>query len=78
MKTQTLEEEIEELKGDFRKLFEKLLPPREVREEVMRNLYNIELSFMRILKTIVDYKVQTLEELTREKPKKKAKKIEIE
>ena len=78
LKTESLEEEIEEIKGDLRRLFERILPPREVRDEVLKNLYTIELSFMKIIKTLVDYKVQTLEELTREKPKKKSKKIEIE
>ena len=78
LKTESLEEEIEEIKGDFKRLFEKLLPPKEVRDEVLKNLYAIELSFMKIIKTLVDYKVQTLEELTKEKPKKKSKKIEIE
>ncbi len=70
------EEEIREIGRSFSKLLEVFLPPKEVREEVMRNIYTIELSLLRIFKTLIDYQVEKLEE--KAEPKKKAKKIEVE
>ncbi len=75
-KEEVLEEEIREIGRSFSKLLEVFLPPKEVREEVMRNIYTIELSLLRIFKTLIDYQVEKLEE--KAEPKKKAKKIEVE
>ncbi len=78
LKTETLEEEIEEIRGSIGRLMEKLLPPKDVRDEVVRNIYAIELSFLKIVKTLIDYKVNSLEEKTSDKKKKTSKKIEVE
>ncbi|QID33853.1 hypothetical protein [Pampinifervens florentissimum] len=79
LKEESLEEQVEELRKDLFKLFEVLLPPKEVRREVMKNLYTIELSFWKIIKTIVDYEVQRLESRVEGKEKKeKVKRIEVE
>jgi len=56
-----------------------LLPPKEIRREVMRNLYTIELSFWKIFKTLVDYEVSKLEgKIEKSEKKEKVKKIEVE
>ncbi len=78
VKTQTIEGEVEELKKDLMGILSRVLPPKEVREEVVRNLYRMELSFLKIIKTLVDYKVQRLEEVSKESAPKKSKKIDIE
>ncbi len=79
LKEESLEEQVEELRKDLFKLFEVLLPPKEVRREVMKNLYTMELSFWKIVKTLVDYEVGRLESRIEEKEsKKKVKKIEVE
>ena len=58
---------------------ELLLPPKEIRREVMRNLYTIELSFWKIFKTLVDYEVSKLEgKIEKSEKKEKVKKIEVE
>lgn len=61
LEQESLEEQVEELRRDVFKVFELLLPPKEIRREVMRNLYTIELSFWKIFKTLVDYEVSKLE-----------------
>lgn len=79
LKVESLEEQIEELKGSLFKLFESFIPPKEVRQEVIKNLYTIELATLKIFKTLLDYKVESVEEKVKGKQnKKKAKKIEIE
>jgi len=79
MKPESLEEEVQELKRNILGVFETLLPPKEVREEVIRNIYNIELSFLKIFKTLLDYQVESLEKKVEGKgKKKKAQKIEVE
>lgn len=79
LKEESLEKQVEELRKDLFKLFEVLLPPKEVRREVMKNLYTIELSFWKIIKTIVDYEVQRLESIVEGREKKeKVKRIEVE
>ncbi len=61
-------------------LFSAFLPPKEVREEVLRQMKISEMAFWKALKTIIDYKVQKLEKQTepKQETKRKAKKIEIE
>lgn len=80
LKPESMQEEVEELRRSIFKLFELLLPPKEVRREVMKNLYMAELSMLRILKTILDYKVSQLERKAQEKEEKKerAKKVPVE
>ncbi|MEJ7556137.1 MAG: hypothetical protein WKI49_02105 [Aquificaceae bacterium] len=79
LREEYLEEQVEELRKDLFKLFEVLLPPKEVRREVMKNLYTIELSFWKIIKTIVDYEVQRLESRVEGREKKeRVKRIEVE
>ncbi|SNZ11103.1 hypothetical protein [Hydrogenobacter hydrogenophilus] len=80
LKPESMQEEVEELRKSMFKLFELLLPPKEVRREVMKNLYMAELSMLRILKTILDYKVSQLERKAQEKEEKKerAKKVPVE
>jgi hypothetical protein len=75
-----MQEEVEELRKSVFKLFEILLPPKEVRREVMKNLYMAELSMLRILKTLLDYKVSQLESKAQAKEEKKerAKKVPVE
>ncbi len=77
LKAESLEEEVRELRKSVFNLIEVLLPPRDVREEVKKNLYLMELSFLRIFKTLLDYQVETLEKKVQGK-KKKAQKIEVE
>ncbi len=76
---ESLEEQVEELRKDMFKVFEVLLPPKEVRREIMKNLYLMELSFLRILKTLIDYEVGKIEgKVGKEEKKEKVKKIEVE
>ncbi|EDP74574.1 hypothetical protein [Hydrogenivirga sp. 128-5-R1-1] len=79
LKVESLEEEVQELKRSILNIFEAFVPPKEVRDEVLKNLYTIELSFLKIFKTLLDYKVESLEKKVEGKgTKRKAKKIEIE
>ncbi len=79
LKVESLEEEVQELKKSLFGIFEHLLPPREVREEVIRNVYNIELSLLKIAKALLDYQVENLErKVEGRSKKKKAQKIEVE
>ncbi|HAV39966.1 MAG: hypothetical protein AB1353_07390 [Aquificota bacterium] len=79
LEQESLEEQVEELRKDVFKVFELLLPPKEIRREVMKNLYTIELSFWKILKTLVDYEVSKLEgKIEKREKKEKVKRIEVE
>lgn len=79
VRQESLEEQVEELRKDMFRFFELLLPPKEVRKEVMKNLYTMELSFWKIIKTLVDYEVRKLEGRIEGKEKReKVKKIEVE
>ncbi|MCS7308367.1 MAG: hypothetical protein NZ526_07450 [Aquificaceae bacterium] len=76
---ESLEEQVEELRKETFRLFEFFLPPKEVRREVLRNIYTIELSFWKILKTLVDYELSKVErKLEGSQQKGKVKKIEVE
>jgi mRNA-degrading endonuclease RelE of RelBE toxin-antitoxin system len=48
-------------------LLEFFLPPKEVRREIMKNIYTIELSILNIFKTLLDYKVKELEKRLEER-----------
>jgi len=81
LKVESLEEEVEQMKKEVGKLFDLFLPPKEVRREIMKNIYTIELSVLNIFKTLLDYKVKELERRLEEKgegKKEKAKKIQVE
>ncbi len=76
---ESLEQQVEELRRDLFKVLEILLPPKEVRREVIKNLYVIELSFWKILKAIVDHEVSKLEgKIEKVERKGKVKRIEVE
>lgn len=76
---ESLEEQVEELRRDMFKIFEVLLPPKEVRREIIKNVYLMELSFLKILKTLIDYEVGKIEnKVGKEEKKEKVKKIEVE
>jgi hypothetical protein len=81
LKVESLEEEVEQMKKEVGKLFELFLPPKEVRSEIIKNIYTIELSVLNIFKTLLDYKVKELERRLEEKgegKKEKVKKIQVE
>jgi hypothetical protein len=81
LKVESLEEEVEQMKKEVGKLFEFFLPPKEVRREIMKNIYTIELSVLNIFKTLLDYKVKELERRLEERgesKKEKVKKIQVE
>lgn len=81
LKVESLEQEVKEMREEVSKIFELLLPPKEVRREIMKNLYTIELSVLKIFKTLLDYKTQELEkkiEGKEEVKKEKVKRIQVE
>jgi len=81
LKVESLEEEVEQMKKEVYKMFELFLPPKEVRREIMKNIYTIELSVLNIFKTLLDYKVKELERRLEERgegKKEKVKKIQVE
>ncbi|NPA32862.1 MAG: hypothetical protein GXO04_04475 [Aquificae bacterium] len=79
LETLTLEKEIEELKGELFALLRFCIPPAEVRQEVMRNLYTIPLSLLKICRTLIDYEIKLLEERIQETQKtQKSRRIKIE
>jgi len=81
LKVESLEEEVEQMKKEVGKLFDLFLPPKEVRREIMKNIYTIELSVLNIFKTLLDYKVKELERRLEEEgegKKEKVKKIQVE
>ncbi|RMH03007.1 MAG: hypothetical protein D6699_05370 [Aquificota bacterium] len=80
LKEESLEEQVEELRKEVLKVFELLLPPKEVRREILKNLYTAQLSLLKIVKTLVDYEVERLERRVsqQEKEKKRVQKVEVE
>jgi hypothetical protein len=83
LKVESLEEEVEHMKKEVGKLFDLFLPPKEVRREIIKNIYTIELSILNIFKTLLDYKVKELERRLEERregegKKEKVKKIQVE
>ncbi|WP_461830198.1 hypothetical protein [Aquifex sp.] len=75
----SMEKELEELRREFFKFLEFCIPPKEVREEVMKNLYTIPLSVLKIMKALLDYEIKLLEERIKETEKKpKSKRIALE
>ena len=78
LETGSLEEEVENLRAQVFKMLELCLPPKEVRKEVIKNVYTIELSVLKIFKTLLDYQVDRLEKKVKAPEKKKAKRVKIE
>ncbi len=81
LKVESLEEEVEQMKKEVGKLFDLFLPPKEVRREIIKNIYTIELSILNIFKTLLDYKVKELERRLEERgecKKERVKKIQVE
>jgi len=81
LKVESLEEEVEQMKKEVGKLFDLFLPPKEVRREIIKNIYTIELSILNIFRTLLDYKVKELERKLEEKgegKKERVKKIQVE
>ncbi len=75
----SMEKELEELRREFFKFMEFCIPPKEVREEVLRNLYNIPLSLLKVARTLIDYEIKLLEERIKESEKKpKSRRIKVE
>ncbi len=75
----SMEKELEELRREFFKFLEFCIPPKEVREEIMKNLYTIPLSVLKIMKTLLDYEIKLLEERIKETERKpKSKRISLE
>ncbi len=75
----SMEKELEELRREFFKVLEFCIPPKEVREEIMKNLYTIPLSVLKIMKTLLDYEIKVLEERIKETERKpKSKRIALE
>lgn len=76
---ESLEEQVEELRRDVFRVFDILLPPKEIRREIMKNLYLMELSFWKIIKTLVDYEVSKLEgKMEKGDGKERVKRIEVD
>ena len=81
LKVESLEKEVEQMKKEVGKLFDLFLPPKEVRREIMKNIYTIELSILNIFRTLLDYKVKELERRLKEREegkKERVKKIQVE
>jgi len=79
LKVPSMEKELEEIKREFFKFMEFCVPPKEVRDEVMRNLYNIPLSVLKAFRTILDYEIKLLEERIKETERKpKSRRIAVE
>ena len=80
LKPESLEEQVEQVNKSLFNLLDMLLPPKEVREEVKKNIYMAEVSLLKAFKTLLDYKVSQLERKVEGKPAKKEriKKIEVE
>jgi hypothetical protein len=83
LKVESLEEEVEQMKKEVGKLFDLFLPPKEVRREIIKNIYTIELSVLNIFRTLLDYKVKELEKRLEERgegegKKERVKKIQVE
>ncbi|GAB6078247.1 hypothetical protein [Hydrogenobaculum acidophilum] len=81
LEVESFEDEAQRAREEALKmLFSAFLPPKEIREEVIRQMRISEMAFWKALKAVVDYKVQKLEKQTEPKQdiKRKAKKIDIE
>jgi len=79
LKPQTLEDEVEELKHKFASIVNLCLPPKEVLDEVKKDLITAQISILKIFKTLLDYQIETLQKLAEGKPsqpQKKEKKIQ--
>ncbi len=80
LKVESLEDQVREINNSIFHMIDKLLPPKELREEVKKQIYTAQLSMLKAIKAIIDYKVSQLENKVEGKPtkKEKTKKIEVE
>jgi len=81
LKVESLEEEVEQMKKEVGNFLELFLPPKEVRREIIKNIYTIELSILNIFKTLLDYKVKELERRLEEREegkRERVKKIQVD
>jgi len=87
LKPQTLEEEVEELKHKLGGLLQLCIPPKEVIDEIKRDLITAQVSILKIFKTLLDYQIETLERFAQgetsegnksTKTQKGVKKIKVE
>ncbi len=78
LKPQTLEEEVEKLKKNFSSLIHICLPPKEVVEEIKKDLITAQVSILKIFKTLLDYQIETLQNLVEQKQKSKKEKKKIQ
>jgi len=83
LKPQTLEEEVEELKKKFGSLIHICLPPKDVLEEIKKDLITAQVSILKIFKTLLDYQIETLQNLVEQdtqtkEEKKKIQKIKVD
>ncbi len=80
LKVESLEDQVKEMNKSLYYLIDKLLPPKEVREDVKKQIFTAQLSVLKAIKAIIDYKVSQLENKVEGKPTKKEKtrKIEVE
>ncbi len=80
LKPESLEEQVQNIRKSLFSILDMLLPPRDVRDEVKKNIYMAEISLLKAVKTLIDYKISELEKRAegRKERKERVKKIEVE
>ena len=84
LQQETLEEQVAEMKRKLAPLMELCIPPREVREEIKRNLLTAQVSLLKVFKTLLEYQIEALERLadgedkTEKREKGSIKKIKVD
>lgn len=81
LRTESFEDSADQAREEVIKaIFGMMLPPKEIRQEVLRQIRISEMAFWKALKAVVDYKVNKLEKKTtpKQETKQKATKINIE
>ncbi|SHK46084.1 hypothetical protein [Thermocrinis minervae] len=82
IRPESMEEIAQELRNSIYRLFDLFLPPKELREEVKKNLYMAELYLLKSIKAIIDYKVSSIEKRVegkeKQKEKERSKRIQVE
>ncbi len=66
LRSETLEEQVKELRQKIVPLLELCIPPEEVKEEIKKNLITAQVSLLKIFKTLLDYQIEVLERLASE------------
>ncbi len=70
--------ELREIIKHLDNIFDLLLPPKEVRNKVISEIREAEISFLKALRTLIDYKIEKLSESDRRDSRSKAQKIKVE